>query len=76
MPTREEILAWWDDPVADDFIDKLGQYFMDFNDEMRKAIDAGEWHQASGWNARMAFAEEIMSQFKDEMLDEGEENAP
>jgi hypothetical protein len=67
VATREEILAWWDDPVANVFREKIGLYLKDFVGQMRTAVDRGDFNQASGWCARIAFCEEIL-EIKDEML--------
>lgn len=71
MATPREIRAWWDDPVADMYRAKMRLYIEDFATQLRVAVDAGDLNQAMGWNARLAFAEELLD-FKDEMIDESE----
>lgn len=69
MPTKEEIISWWSDPVADMFKEMCTRNIIDSVVEVREAIKTQNMGEALSWNARADVFEEVR-ELKDEMIEE------
>jgi len=71
--TKEAVIAWWDDPVADDFRRIMNQHIKDSFVNIRLALGDGNLNQALAWNTRLDVCEEML-ELRDEMVKEAGEN--